>query len=84
MAKENDNNNSGVLFRNDRKENDRQPDFKGNAEVNGVQYWVSAWKKTSQSGNSFLSISFQPKEEQGGSKPAGGNDMTDFDEDLGF
>lgn len=64
MAKEYDNNNSGVLFRNDRKENDRQPDYKGSAEINGVEVWISAWKKQSQNGTGFLSLSFKPKDKQ--------------------
>lgn len=57
-----DNNNSGALFINDRKEKDTHPDFKGDVTINGVQYWVSAWKKTSQNGKRFMSLSFQPKE----------------------
>lgn len=74
-----DNNNSGALFINDRKEKSTHPDFKGSAEINGVEYWVSAWKKQGKSGNNFISLSFQPKE----AKPAvddlpGDNDPFDF------
>ena len=34
----------GVLFVND-KENDKQPDFSGNCEIEGVEYKVAGWKK---------------------------------------
>lgn len=74
-----DNNNSGVLFKNDRKESERHPDFKGNAEVNGVEYWVSGWKKQGKSGNTFISLSFQPKEARPADDDLPGNgDEFDF------
>jgi len=36
---------SGVLFKNDRKETERHPDYTGNMTVKGVDYWLSAWVK---------------------------------------
>jgi hypothetical protein len=66
-----DNNMRGVMFKNDRKENDKHPDYKGSAEINGVQYWVSGWIKTPNSGgNKFLSMSFKAKDEQPTQQPA--------------
>jgi hypothetical protein len=59
-----DNNMRGVLFKNDKKQSDKHPDYKGNAEIEGVEYWVSAWIKTSGKGAKFMSMSFQAKEEQ--------------------
>lgn len=54
--------NEGVLFPNYRKQSDKSPDFKGQANIDGVSYWVSAWKKTSRDGQTkYLSISFTPK-----------------------
>ena len=47
---------SGVLFTNDKKAEEKQPDFTGNVVVNGVKFALSAWKKTSASGSSFLSV----------------------------
>ena len=41
--------NSGVLFKNDKKESGNQPDYKGNITVNGVEYWLSAWIKEGKS-----------------------------------
>jgi hypothetical protein len=58
-----DNNMSGVLFKNDKKDSERHPDYKGNCEVDGVQMWLSAWIKTSRDGTKkFMSLSFELKE----------------------
>lgn len=62
-----DNTNRGVLFKNDRKESDKHPDYKGNVNVNGVEFWLSAWIKEGAKGK-FMSLSIQPKEVQ--PKPA--------------
>ena len=62
-----DNTNRGALFPNDKKGNEKRPDMTGDINVEGVEYRVSAWKKSSKAGNNFLSISVQRKE---GQKPA--------------
>jgi uncharacterized protein (DUF736 family) len=55
-------NNEGVLFPNDRKQSDKSPDFRGQANIDSVSYWVSAWKRTSRDGQTkYLSIAFTPK-----------------------
>lgn len=63
MSQEFDNNLRGVLFKNDRKEKDSHPDYKGSCEIEGVEFWLSAWIKDGQKGK-FMSISFQEKESQ--------------------
>lgn len=51
---------SGGLYVNDRKENERHPDFNGPIEVDGQRLRISAWKKEIKSGQSagqeYLSI----------------------------
>lgn len=47
--------NTGVLFIN-QKSNDRQPDFKGNITIGGVEYRVAGWKKQSASGKNYISL----------------------------
>jgi hypothetical protein len=54
--------NTGVLFRNDRKEKETQPDHTGNALIGGVEYYISAWVKDGKKGK-FFSFSFKPKDE---------------------
>lgn len=53
--------NSGSLFKNDRKTKDNQPGYKGTVMVNGVEYWIGAWVKEGQKGK-FFSLAFDPKE----------------------
>jgi hypothetical protein len=57
-----DNNMRGVLFKNDRKEKDTHPDYKGSCEINGEEMWMSAWLKNGKNGT-FMSFSFTPKEQ---------------------
>jgi uncharacterized protein (DUF736 family) len=58
-----DNTNSGALFKNDKKESEKHPDYRGSINVDGVDYWISAWLKTSQQGTKFMSLSVSPKEQ---------------------
>jgi hypothetical protein len=53
----------GVLFRNDKREKDSQPQAKGTCQIDGVEYWVSAWTNTDKNGNKYQSLSFQKKED---------------------
>jgi hypothetical protein len=57
---------SGSLFRNDRREKDTHPHAKGSALIGGVEYWVSAWTKEARDGSKYQSLSFTPKEANGG------------------
>ena len=63
MTQQYDNTNRGALFRNNRKERDSQPDHTGSINVDGKEYYLNAWIKTSQSGNKFFSLSVKPKDE---------------------
>ena len=55
--------NSGVLFKNDKKQSDKQPDYRGNISVGGIEYWLSAWIKDGKKGK-FLSLAVTPREER--------------------
>ena len=58
--------NSGVLFKNDRKESDNHLDYRGGVTVNGVEYYLSAWIRTSKKdGGKFMSLALQQKSEAG-------------------
>lgn len=65
-----DNNNRGVLFKNDRKETDKHPDYTGSINVGGTDYWLSAWIKKGQRGK-FMSLSVKPKEDRNRNPNAG-------------
>jgi len=60
-----DNTNTGALFKNDKKETSNHPDYKGQVNVGGVEYWLSAWIKPTKKDPSvrFMSPSVQPKEQ---------------------
>lgn len=61
-----DNEKKGVLFKNNDKTEDTHPAYKGSAEIEGVQYWLSAWINKDKNGNNYMSLSFQAKENQQG------------------
>lgn len=50
-----DNTNSGVLFKNDKKGNEKAPDYKGKINVNGKDYDLAGWLREGKTGN-FLSV----------------------------
>lgn len=69
--------NTGVLFKNDKKDSERHPDYKGSLIVNGQDYWLSAWIKEGKSGK-FMGLALSPKEPQ--EKPSERAKSTGFDD----
>ncbi len=92
-----DNTNTGMLARNDRKERDTHPDYRGSINVGGVDYWLSAWVKEGKAGGKmegkkFFSLSVQPKDQPSeerqerpakthGDRKGGPNNRPDFDDE---
>ena len=82
--------NSGSLFKNDKKEQPNHPDYTGTIMVGGVNHWLSGWLKESAGGKKFFSLAVKPKEEQrqaqsgppgrGSPPPAQGATNNDWDE----
>ena len=74
---------TGILSRNDRKEKDTHPDFKGNATINGVDYWIDAWtqERKDGSGRKFFKLKFKAKDQaqagNGRPRDTGRDDMSD-------
>ena len=55
-----DNNNTGVLFRNETATpENKQPYMTGKCEVNGKDMQVAVWMKESKAGKKFLSLKLQ-------------------------
>ncbi len=52
---------SGIAFKNDRRENERQPLYTGSCTIDGKDYWQSIWVKQGTKGK-FLSMSYKPKD----------------------
>lgn len=57
-----DDTNRGAMFFESDKESDRHPDYKGTINVDGKDYWLSAWDKVSKNGKNYISISVKLKE----------------------
>jgi len=54
--------NTGSLFKNEKKDKDTHPDYTGNAMIEGREFWISAWLKTGKNGTKFFSFAFKPKD----------------------
>lgn len=64
MSKFEQRDNSGTLFRNDRKEQPNHADYQGECMIDGNLYYMNAWLKEGKNGK-FFSFSFRPKAPQG-------------------
>lgn len=58
--KQYDDRNRIAIFRNDKGENAKRPDYRGTIDIEGAAYKCSLWKRTSQKGETFLSGSVEP------------------------
>jgi hypothetical protein len=62
-AQQFDNEMRGAMFPNNRKQYENQPDYTGQCQIDGVEYWVSGWARKSKAGQKFMSIAFTAKDE---------------------
>jgi hypothetical protein len=53
--------NSGILFRCDNKDSERDRDYRGELTIGGVEYWLSGWIKEGKKGK-FLGLAVKPKD----------------------
>lgn len=83
-----DNNNQGAIWKNDDRKTEKHPHFKGSAEVDGVEYWVSAWKREegAKENSPALKFRFTPKQEthDTGMKEAREAVQPEFDDEIPF
>ncbi len=75
---------TGSLFKNDRKESDTHPDYKGSALLNGVDHWMDAWINTSKDGQKYMSVKFKPKEARSADPRGHVTSPADLDDDVPF
>jgi hypothetical protein len=80
--------NTGALFKNDdRTEENNQPYYRGSFNVDGREFWLSAWLQTSQAGKRYMALALKPKntDTAQSKKPAGGGARPqDFDDQIPF
>jgi len=63
MAKQFDDTNTFVLYKNDKGDNPKRPDSTGKINIDGVWYKLAAWTRESAKGK-FLSGTAQPMEDK--------------------
>ena len=78
-----DNTNRGSVWKNSKKETENHPDFTGSLNVEGVEYWVSAWKRKEGANPKAPALSFSIKLKEDKPKPAAEPDFQD-DDNLPF
>lgn len=74
--------NEGAIWPNRKREKPTHPHFNGSARIDGVDYWVNAWKKGDDAKENApsLKFSFKRKDEQAASSRA----EPDLDDDIPF
>ena len=59
-----DNTNRGVLFKNDKKADEKHPDYKGSyMDVNGNDHWLNAWLAKDKNGNTYMRLTTKLKDD---------------------
>jgi len=78
-----DNNNRGSVWKNEDRKSESHPQFKGSAEVNGVEYWVSGWLRKADANPKApaMSFSFTVKDQQTAKSQPTVAPVNDFDAD---
>lgn len=70
MSKQYDNTNTGRLWKNKKqREGKNDPDYKGDINLGGADYWLSGWVNEFKDGTKFIRIKTRPKTDSG-SAPA--------------
>jgi len=86
MKAEYDNTNRISVFKNDKGDNPKRPDYTGSLNVEGSDYYVSIWIRESKEGKKYMSGEVKLKDE---SQSKFNNQSTDtksvdFDDDVPF
>jgi hypothetical protein len=90
-----DETNRGAIWKNDKKEKDTHPDWRGSINVEGVDYWLSGWSRKQGDNPKSPSVRFsvQRKDAVHGSgmaqakqaaEPQTFNGFDDMDSDIPF
>lgn len=70
---------NGSIFRNKKKDSEKQPDFRGEIKINNIVYEFGVWEKRSDKGTVWLSIGGARPKQDKGEQPAerfGGSTIT--------
>jgi len=72
--------NTGAIFKNDKKTNEKQPDYRGKVNVNGKEMEVALWVKQGKNGSFFSAAFSEPYVAPVSNEPIASN----IDNDLPF
>lgn len=64
-----DDTNRGRLFKNDKKETEKHPDYRGEINVEGKTLELAAWLKVSQKGTKYMSLKVSEPREKAKAAP---------------
>jgi uncharacterized protein (DUF736 family) len=53
---------SGSLFKNDRKDKDTHADYRGSVLIGGDEFWLDAWINKDRNGGNYMSLKFKLKD----------------------
>jgi hypothetical protein len=84
-----DNTNTGMLMRNRNRETEKHPEFTGSINVDGVDYWLSAWVNTGKEGSKiegqkYFSLKIKPKDGAKPKAPPKAQNLDDLEDDYPF
>jgi hypothetical protein len=84
-----DDKNRGSIWKNEKKTTDKHPDFTGSLNVDGKDYWVSAWRRKEGASDRAPALSFSVKPKDGKPMDAprpstGGGKGLDMDDTIPF
>ena len=74
-----DNTNKAVIFKNNKKEKDTQPDYNGTINVEGKEYTISLWIKEGKAGKFFSGSIKEPYKKE---KEAAEKELKSFSEKI--
>ena len=49
---------TGALFKNDKGDNEKRPDYRGTALIAGVEYQIASWIAESKYGKKYMQLKF--------------------------
>lgn len=75
--------NTGLLFKNNKKESEKHPDYTGTALINGLPTRISGWKREGKNGT-FLSLAFTAVAGEAQEPVRQGVKTREGDEDIPF
>jgi len=74
--------NTGSLFKNDKMKHDKSPTYTGSVNIDGVDYWQSAWVNETKDGKKYFSQKFNRKDGEMAQAPKKETTSYDLDDDA--